>query len=66
MNPSRLSLSQGTFLLFLRRNRGFQSFALTMRPGVHGLALLGFVSLEPGRDAAEITEDGMAYAYRHL
>jgi len=61
-----LTLSQGTALLYLRRNRGFQSFAASLKPGLNSLALMGLVNYSAETNQAEITADGIAYAYQYL
>jgi len=60
----KLTLSQATLLLFLKRNRGWQSFKGPALRSAASLQMLGLI--EKSGDQAQINWDGIHYAYINL
>ncbi len=60
----KLSIGQATLLLFLKRNRGWNSVKGPALRSAGGLQMLGLV--EKSGEQVQINWDGIHYAYKNL
>ena len=61
---TNISLSQATLLLFLKRNRGWNSVKGPALRSAAGLQMLGLI--EKSGEQAQINWEGIHYAYENL